>query len=479
MGKKEEKEARYFQDKATFETPEFGSYCNKNFGEYPKKLSKIGLKFYRVKQENYLRWIEEDKIKLKKPEEIYNPKKQTKFYIKEQPIYYDENGIWWIWDKEEIKWKITDDINILNKIEEITGKDIITPRNRTLILNSLKQECRKSKPKKIKPTWIQFKNKIFDIETEESFDVNPNYFISNPINWELGNSEETPALDILFKQWVGEEHYKELYEILAFCLVPNYFIHRMFCLIGSGANGKSTFLQVLCKFLGEENLTSSSLYLLMTQRFEGSKLLKKLACLMGETNFTQISNTDYLKKLTGEDLVRAEFKGKNCFDFRNYAKLIIATNSLPPTADKTDGFYRRWKIIDFPNKFSKERDVLFNVSDEEYKNLCLKCLNIVKRLYKERTFTNDGDFEKRKKRYEGKSNPLISFIKENYKKDINSEVLFSNFFEELKEFLESRGFRILNSKTVGMQLRNEGYELKSLTRKGINGRFILGIKRRN
>ncbi|KKK82765.1 hypothetical protein LCGC14_2800130, partial [marine sediment metagenome] len=50
-----------------------------------------------------------------------------------------------------------------------------------------------------------------------------------------------------------------------------------------------------------------------------------------------------------------EFKGKDIFDFRNYAKLIMATNSLPPTGDKTEGFYRRWKIIDFPKQFDVEK----------------------------------------------------------------------------------------------------------------------------
>jgi len=139
--------------------------------------------------------------------------------------------------------------------------------------------------------------------------------------------------------------------------------------------------------------------MLLKARFEGSKLLKKLVCLMGETSFELITNTDYLKKLTGQDLIRAEFKGKNCFDFRNYAKLIMATNSLPPTSDKTIGFYRRWKIIDFINIFPEETDVLFNVSDEEYKNLSLKCLNIAKNLWKHRKFTNEGDFERRKEIY--------------------------------------------------------------------------------
>ena len=200
---------------------------------------------------------------------------------------------------------------------------------------------------------------------------------------------------------------------------------------------------------------------------------------MGETNFDLISNTDYLKKLTGQDLVRAEFKGKDCFDFRNYAKLIMATNSLPPTADKTEGFYRRWKIIEFPNKFTEEVEVLCNVTEEEYNNLGLKCLNIAKRLWKERRFTNDGDFDERKKRYEEKSNPLMKFIEENCEKDINSEVFFQEFFESLNNYLEERGHRILSAIAVSRQLKNEGFDIKTLSKNNKNGRFVIGLSNKN
>jgi putative DNA primase/helicase len=408
---------------------------------------------------------------------IFNDKiYQAELFAESNPFFYDEHKIWWLWEKENFRYKQTDEVNLLNLINLQAGTEIIKSKERTEILNALKQEGRKRIPKDAKESWIQFKNKIYDIETNEELEATPNYFITNPINWELGLSEETLALDILFKSWVGEENYQELYELLAFCIVPNYFIHRIFCLIGSGANGKSTFLNVLSKFIGEDNITSSSLILLMSGRFEGVKLLKRLACLMGETNFNMITNTDYIKKLTGQDLVRAEYKGINAFDFRNYAKLIIATNSLPPTADKTIGFYRRWKIIDFNNIFKEEREVLFNVFDEEYRNLALKCLNIAKRLWKQRTFTNDGDFESRKQIYEEKSNPMMTFIKDNYEKDINKEILFSEFYDDLKEFLESRGFRTLTAQIVSKQLKNEGFTTKILKRDGKSDTYVIGLK---
>ena len=72
---------------------------------------------------------------------------------------------------------------------------------------------------------------------------------------------------------------------------------------------------------------------------------------MGETNFGVLSKSSILKKLTGGDMIGFEIKGKDPFDDYNYAKIIIASNSLPPSDDTSEGFYRRWNIINFGNKF--------------------------------------------------------------------------------------------------------------------------------
>jgi len=409
------------------------------------------------------------------PAKIFEKIEQAKYFIDKKPIYYDNVGIWWDWDEEKRMWKITDEINILNQIIKKLSIDTTNTKQKTEILNALKQVAREKQPKETKKSWVQFRDIIFDLETGEKIIPTKEFFVRNPINWKIGQDEDTPKIDALFESWVGERK-NELYEIIAFCMIPSYFIHRLFCFIGAGANGKSTFLKLLEKFIGKENITSSSLNLLMKERFEGSRLLNKQVCIIGETNFNLLTNTDFLKKLSGEDTIRCEFKGKNSFDFQNYAKLIMATNSLPPTADKTDGFYRRWKIIDFSNKFPKEKDVLKEIEDIEFENLSLKCLNIAKKLWVNREFSNDGNFESRKRNYEEKSNPLNKFISENYQKDINGNILFSEFFEDFNDYLEERGFRVLSSLVISKQLRNEGFETKTKTIEKNTARYILGLK---
>jgi len=74
----------------------------------------------------------------------------------------------------------------------------------------------------------------------KEFEASPRYFVTNPIpqSIENGGVMETPNMDRIFEEWVGKGNVEQLYEILAYSLLPDYPIHRLFCFIGEGLNGK-------------------------------------------------------------------------------------------------------------------------------------------------------------------------------------------------------------------------------------------------
>lgn len=225
----------------------------------------------------------------------------AKQFIKIQPIYYDESKNWWLWHKGKFCWVLTDEVDIINWIKLLADINSVNSKERNEILEALKQEGRLNKPKDIEPTWIQFKDEVFDILTGQNFEATPEYFVTNPIPYALdkNNCELTPIMDKIFEEWVGKDYVKTLYEIIAYCLLPSYPIHRLFCFVGGGMNGKSKFLELLRKFVGGMNCCSTELDILITSRFEITRLHKKLVCQMGETNFAQLEKTSIIKKLTG------------------------------------------------------------------------------------------------------------------------------------------------------------------------------------
>jgi len=385
---------------------------------------------------------------------------QAEQYMGINPIFYDRTGMFWIWDENSKCWNISDEVDILNIIERETGQNIVESKKRTEIINALKQEGRKKIPKPMKKTWLQFHDTIFDIITGEEFKATPEYFATNPIPWRLNQEKfmNTPTLDKIFEEWVGKDYVKTLYEIIAYCLLPDYPLHRLFCFVGAGMNGKSSFIELLKRFLGFKNVTSTELDILLTSRFEISRCHRKLLCVLGETNFAEMSKTSILKKLTGGDLIGFEYKNKNPFEDHNYAKIIIATNNLPATTDKTVGFYRRWLIIDFPNQFSEKRNILDDIPLEEYECLALRCCFTLKDLLDKREFHNEGTIEDRAKKFEDLSNPLDKFLKEFTEPDLNGFIISNEFGKKLNQWLNENRYRAMAENSIGKQLKILGFE---------------------
>jgi len=416
-----------------------------------------------------------EKSKDENPFFIFEKEAQAKDFIKHQPLFYDRADIWWIWNFKEKKWEITDKIDILNGVKKL-GVNIINAKERGEIVNALQQSGRENLPKQLSNCQIQFKDRIINIKTGDEMKASPNYFSTNPILWDVGESEETPMMDQYFNEWVGEEYAQTLYEIIAYCCCSEQFLQRMIALVGGGSNGKGTFIKLLKKFIGKENVAASELSLLSSNQFETSMIYKKLLCEMGEVSYDDLKNTNQIKKLSGEDDIRYCFKGKTPFSENSPTTCIKNTNSLPNTPDKTTGFYRRWLIIDFPNQFKIQEGLIEKIPDKEFNNLAKKVIRILKELYTNHAFTNEGDFEERAKRYEQRSNPVMQFVKEYCSEEFEAYISLKVFHKEIIKFLEDNHLRKLSVKDIKKLLIEEGFDIRRTTRFGLNDTFIQSLK---
>ena len=401
---------------------------------------------------------------------------QIESFWEEQPFYYDKSKIFWLWNLEEKKWELSDEVDFLNSIQEVLGIETISGKARSELVEGFKQIGRMHKPKDMDKSWIQFKDKIYDVRTGKSFDATQAYFATNPIPWSVGESEDTPTIDKLLGEWVGDDWKKTLYELLAYNTTPDKFMQRIFALCGGGANGKGTFIKLNEKFIGKDNCVASEIKYLSENRFETAVLYRKLLCVMGEVAHDDLRNTNQIKKLAGEDQLSFEFKGKTPFTTDNTATAVCLTNSLPITPDKSMGFYRKWMIVDFPNQFTEIKDNLIDdVPDLEFKNLALKSLNILKGLYKNPKFTNEGNFQNRMERYEERSNPILKFVDSHCNEEIGDTLTLRDFANYCNEYLKSTHLRIMTAKQIGRVLRDEGFTVGNRKIAGVSAVVILNL----
>ena len=410
---------------------------------------------------------------------IDNFLENSQIFYSMRPYFYDKTAMWWKWLKD--KWEIVDDVEMEKELDECLGfcGQTISSNLRKSHLRAMMWTGREHNPKFAPLKWIQFKSNAVSLKSGNTYKVTKDYLFTNPIPYEISFEEDTPVIDKMFCDWVGEENKQILYEIMAYCLYRGYPIHRVFFLIGDGSNGKSSFLQLVEKFLGKENICSTELDNIVgnnSSRFETMKMYNKLAVIMGETSFSSMGKTTMLKKLSGHDLIGYEMKGKQPFDDYSYAKLIIASNSLPITSDTTEGLWRRCIVIDFPNKFSEKIDIINTIPDGEYPKLARKSFNILKDILDRKSFTNEGSIEDRKQKYIMASNPLPIFLKTFCQVGTHLYNRYSELYTEYLQFLKNNKKRITSKKEFSKFLNEEGYEIRKTSKEGEIDYYIEGIK---
>lgn len=407
---------------------------------------------------------------------IDNYQQNAQTFWDQQPFFYSKEQQFWFWNFNKMMYEVRDDVDVMTLIDNALNfyGATVTSGLRNNYLEALRRVGRSHYPQEAPPNWIQFNNRIVDINSGEVFDPSPDYFLTNPIPHDLSKSSATPVLDKLFESWVGKEMVPTLYEIIAYCTYPSYKQAVIFGLIGGGANGKSKFLAVLERFIGKENTVASSLEILSTNRFEAYNLYRKLACIMGETGFDQLERSDLMKSLCAGDSIRYEIKHKGTFTARNYAKIIIASNSLPTSADDSYGWYRRWMIVNFPNTFTDKIDILDTIPDEEYTNLTRKVVEVLPKILERESFTGQGDADEREKAYLSASNPLPDFIDKHCDIGHDNFVSYGHLYTIYKIFLRENKRRRVSRREFKESLEAEGYTPEKTSKKigELNGASI-------
>lgn len=421
---------------------------------------------------------EKEKRKVKVFQENFAPEyENAKLFYKEQPFFYDKNKQFWFWQDDLFCYEMVDELDIVLAIDkglETQGK-LLSGKLKNIYIDVIKAVGRDNIPKEPLKEWVQFKDTIYDLKTKETYKASPNFFFTNSIPFKIGTSSQTPTMDKLLESWVGKQYVQTMYEIIAYCCLRDYPIHSLFCFIGPGRNGKSRFLTLLSKFVGTTNSCSTELDQLIESRFESAKMFKKLVTFLGETNFGVIEKTSIIKKLTGQDLIGGEFKGKMPFDFMNYSKLCVSSNSLPSSTDTSEGFYRRWMIIDFPNEFPEGKDILETIPEEEYENLANKVLEILPRLISEGKFSNQGSIEERKQKYIMASNPISLFLRQCCDSGVLLYVKYTEFYLAYLAYLTANKRRRISKKEFARVLEDEGLAAEKKTIETESGWYICGV----
>lgn len=254
----------------------------------------------------------------------------------------------------------------------------------------------------------------------------------------------SPDIDKFLNDVLGDQALLG-YEIAGYILCDSQNrMQRAFMALGPGDNGKSTFLLLLSRLIGSENISHVELQDLVESRFAKAQLHGKLANFAADISDRALVRTAIFKSLTGGDEIDAEYKFCTPFTFRPRAKLVYSCNSLAESYDDSDAFFKRWIILRFERTFIGEQrdpDILGKITTAEaLSTFANKAIEAYARVRASGQFTGELDTQGKRDLYTKLSDPVQFFIDDRCLFEPDGEVRKQELYSEFQAFCLKRGY---------------------------------------
>ncbi|MBD5521222.1 MAG: hypothetical protein HDR03_08395 [Lachnospiraceae bacterium] len=309
--------------------------------------------------------------------------------------------------------------------------------------------------------WICFENGMYDCKEKRLLPHSPKYKAINQIPHEYkpdavheGKKTEEflnficpePDSREMLLQFSGYAHTKDVGQ------------QKFLVLLGEGGSGKSTFIRLMESSVGSRNLSNISLTDLQ-QRFASFGLMGKVLNSCADLEISALEDTAIIKKVLGEDTLRAEQKGHDAISFKNYAKLIFSTNELPVVkAEKTNGFYRRLLVLPMNRVPEKKNPNLLNELLQEIDYFVWLSVQALERMYEKEIIVTSAESEKAVAQLRMDSDTVQAFLVEECVLDDGSRIERTDLYRRYEKYCEDTDRQSLTKNNFYKSLRVKGYK---------------------
>ena len=354
--------------------------------------------------------------------------------LAQHKLMYNEKAGFFEYTKNGI-WEEKDDTVIMSYITNVYGR-LSTGSKITTGLKQLKsrQEIYSEIPLKIFNTLplVTFQNGTLHIDLKFGTVILKPHSETDYTTVKLPYRYDPNATCKKWRKFINdvtngnEKDQKVLQEFTGYIFLPDCRFQKALMLIGTGSNGKSVFTNILSKMLGGSNGYVSYV--------EPSKLSKDFRLMPFKDSLLNISSdsdadlrgaeAEFKKIVAGENLEDA-YKFKKPFSFPTRSKMVMNCNYFPTINDTSEGFMRRFLIVDFPMHFVAANKVVPNTNKrplninleqellEELPGIFNWAIEGLQRLLAQGYFTESDQQEERINKFIRESNPLMSFAESN------------------------------------------------------------------
>lgn len=309
-------------------------------------------------------------------------KTEFKRYNKTMYTYNDTEGIWKPESNfdgriiEELKIELVGVRKLLEADTTLEARDFTRAWN-TLVsygnysrISAVIKLCKKSLEFEMieipnRKNFLDFKNGSYNLKTFQFNSVfNKEDFITQRLDYDFDLMAKHNEFDKFINAISDDEEMEEFLQIAAgYTILAEQNESTMFFLCGDGANGKSTFINILEKTLGQYSTTFDLDRLIGNQGLSSNEyyftmLKDKLFVSAAESEeFSKSMNEALIKRLTGNDVLPCRTIRESPELIAPYFKLWVHGNYLPYIKGTNNGIWRRFVPIKFNQTFEKKADL--------------------------------------------------------------------------------------------------------------------------
>jgi len=446
-----------------------------------------------------------DNNKTEKEIEILYNKNYSDFKPKNDSVKTEEKG------KEIDIYKIAEQLMneyrfiTLEKTEEIlfykdgvyreNGKNVISKRSRKIIDNIklnhineikgiIKDETGYISHDEFdkEPYLVNMKNIVFDLKTGKKMEHSPDYLSRVKIPTFYDPNALCPRFDKFLSTSLehDEQKIRTTYEEMALCYIKdNSLVQKAFMNSGKGSNGKTILFGIIVALLGKENISAKTIHDFENNRFAAGALENKLANICADVGNKGINGTELLKKTISGDPLDCERKFMEGYTFTPYTTLIFSANDIPEVSDESDGFARRFELIEWEKSFyGKDRDhsvKTIRFDPTELSGIFNKVAKVAKELLETHELKYESTVQDAKTKWLMRSDSTKRFLDELTKNNPDYSCHAPHLFSEYNKFCKEHGMTPLNDRKFNAKLEKLGFIRTQKKIKGVNLKVWLGI----
>ena len=238
-------------------------------------------------------------------------------------------------------------------------------------------------PSKPADQYIAIPKGLYDIESGETRPSDSDWHTLYQLSVDPVFDGDTPLFDHYLTTTFHEGDAPRVLDLLAYSLAPGNPRQEAVMLVGSGGNGKGLLLRVLSAMFRDQDVKSVALQAMAKDTFAARELYGCAVNVVAEMGAERITDSTLFKSATGEDRLRMNKKYGEAINARVWAHHWFSVNEIPSCSDSSDGWVRRWQVVEFPNTPDKS-DTTFE------QRLMLELPAIVGKLLRRLTSNRDG-----------------------------------------------------------------------------------------